>query len=614
MKSSILLVPHMKFMKTLNKFRVDWLLLIFFLLLLLLPFVVFSNKASQNTTITPMLPGGGAPEIIFTSASDTLEEDFPAVFTLVTIALATIPTDTVYIVVQPNDQVNAGAGAGVNDTLMFTPYAAALIPKEVKIKPIDDAVFEGDHYGFVAFSVISEAPEYIDMVLSDVSYLIKDNDLPPGINSVIPTDTFFTEGLAGVDLLFSMTSIPADIVLITIDPDDQLRITGVPGEPVTLLFEANASALSFDGVSIRAVDDAIYEGTHTGTITFTITSDDPTYAAFTIADVTYNIEDNDNMPGLVYTAPIAPELTEGIGEVPVVIALNSIPTDTVYIEVQPDDQLRITGAPAEPITLVFAPNSSALNDHIANVKAYDDAIFEGDHDGDVLFSITSADLTYNGLLIEPLTITIQDNDLAPGIVFLDTAGLAGTEGVIDSFPIQLYLLSIPEFTVTINLDPDVELDLGKGKDADLSLKFKDDSALIAKTVYVKIFDDPFGEDFHTGIITCSITTDDLVYAAYTIPDILVQITDNDELSISTQDATFFEVFPSNNNGIMQFNLADGFHSPEMRVLNTTGSVVYQSRLTSTSGQLDLSMLSAGTYIIMVSENNFHYYQRIQIMH
>ena len=614
MQTQVLLFPNMKFTKTWPKLRVDWLLLIFFLLLLLLPFVVFSKP---NNPLPPVryayaILDDTIPAFLVTTTNDTLEEDYPAIFTPVDIALATIPTDTVFVICYPNEDVNVGGGAGIADTLMFTPYPAALIAKEFKVKPVDDAEVEGDHYGVLNFVIISDDADYSGLSIPEMQFLILDNDLPPGINTNIPIDTFLTEGLPGVDLLLALNSIPTDTVIITIDPDDQLRITGVPGEAVEIVYPPNAGALSFDGAAIRAFDDGIYEGLHSGTIHFTITSDDPTYSALIIEDVIYPIADNDSAPGINYTEPFPLELNEDLGEVPVIIALNSVPTDTVFITLTPDAQLRISGIPGEPVTLAFPPNSSSLTNHLLNVRAYDDVLFEGEHFGNVNFTVTSDDEDYNVFAIPSFEILIHDNDLEPGIRFTDTAALAGTES--DTMYFSLVLNSIPTSTVTINLDPDDDLDLGKGRGADLNLKFKEDSAIIAKTVMLILYDDVFHEGPDTGLITITITTDDTIYDNYVIPDIKVLIEDNDITGIAELNHTAFNIYPSLTTGLVHYNFGEQHESYTINIYDIFGKVVYSENVTAINGSLSLSDLPAGSYLITGNSDSNLYYQRLEVIH
>lgn len=615
MNPTVFLYPTMKFVKTLLKVKVDWLLLIFFLLLILLPFILFSAPAAtppQPATLPYVMPDE-IPAFLVTGELDTIQEDFPAIYTSRFIALATIPTDTVYVIITPNEEINVGAGIGLVDTLMFTPYAAALIAKEIKIKPYDDTEYEGEHYGVMHFTILTDDPEYAALTITSDSVLILDNDLPPGITTSFPSDTSYTEGLAGFDYLIALTSIPTDTVYITIDPDDQLRITGIPGEPIVLTFEPNASALSYDGASVRAVDDAIYEGLHNGSVTFSITTDAPEYSPFVIPEVVLPIIDNDSMPGINFVIPAILALTEGEGEVAVAIALKSVPTDTVYIQVIPSDQLRITGAPGEAVTLVFAPNTSAMSAHNAVVKAYDDLLYEGDHVGTVEFVITTIDADYSLFSLAPFDVSITDNDLIPGIIFEDTTGLIGVENMIDTLHFSVYLNSIPTSTVTINFDPDINLDLGKGKDADVSMKFKEDSSLIARVMNVMIFNDPIVEGPHIGTIVCSITTTDTFYADFTIPNIYVAITDDDGTAIMNYDPDIFQVFPTVTTNTLQYKVDENFANATIRIFSMDGRMTAEHNLVGKTGTLDVQHLNSGTYIIMVSNNEAMFYQRFQVI-
>lgn len=548
------------------------------------------------------------PEFLVTYIDDTLNENFPAIFSPITIALSTVPTDTVLVLVFPDGDLNVGAGAGVTDTLIFSPYPAALIPKEIKVKPFDDALFEGLHAGNVSFQIITNDTAYDDLIIESKTYPIIDNELEPGINQIIPVDTFLTEGLTGVDLLFALTSIPTDTVFITIDPDNQMRITGIPGEPVVLVFEPNASSLSYKSSGIRAVDDFIYEGDHYGLIQFSIVSDDATYADFIIEDISYLIVDNDNEPGINYIEPAVLELTEGLDEITLNITLNSVPMDTVFITVTPDAQLRLAGGPGEPLTLVFAPNASALNDHIALVKAYDDALFEDAHTGNINFEIITTDADYLAFVLNPFTVAITDNDLPPGIVIADTVALAGIEG--DSLFYNVNLTSIPEFTVTINFDPDINLDLGKGKDADINLKFKADSALLVQEVKVIMFDDPISEGLHIGTIVCTITTSDTIYDNYIIPDIIVSISDNDVVSVVDYNPKQFSVFPTITTGNFNFEISESLYNGTYTVFDFQGKLVDSGLLA--EPQINLNHLSNGQYIILATQNLKSYYQKVII--
>lgn len=579
-----------------GKYQVDWRLILFFVLLFLLPFIVFGSRPAAPAPATD-------PQFVVTSTPDVLDEGFVAYYSSLTVALTYVPDDTVYIIAHPGTQLNIHGGYLLNDTLMFTPFPAALNPQEIKVKPWNDLEYEGDHTGTVTFSVISDDPAFDDGIIDPVSYSILDNEFPPGITTEFEIDTILHEGLGGVSLACAMNTIPTDMVYITIDPDNQLRITGIPGEAVTLEFEPNASALSLDGINIRAVEDALFEGPHTGTVTFTITSADPVYGAFTIPNIIYNIADNDNPPGIDYTPPPFFELTEGeTTELPITIALHSVPTDTVKIWVHPNEQLRIAD-PGVAVALVFPPNTSALNDHVVNVKVFDDYVFEGDHSGTVSFSIETTDADYADFTILGFNIAITDNELEPAIIFSDTSGFAGVEG--DSllfFTVQFG--SAPLSTITMTLQPDLNLNLGKGPGDEVKLKFRGDSALLVQTVDVFITDDFPYEGPHFGYISITITGDDPAYTAWDVRTIRVSITDNDEVAIATMQPEVFSLYPTLAQSTIHYQL----QSPAtLQVFNIQGQRMFAIPSSATQGTIDISDWPAGTYYLLTEVEGRSYY-------
>ncbi|MBP8917532.1 MAG: hypothetical protein KBG70_12375, partial [Chitinophagales bacterium] len=76
------------------------------------------------------------PEFVVVSTPDTLKENFTAIYSSLTFALDSIPADTVSLTAIPDAQLNLGLGAGVPVTLKFAPYPMALLPQEIKVKPV----------------------------------------------------------------------------------------------------------------------------------------------------------------------------------------------------------------------------------------------------------------------------------------------------------------------------------------------------------------------------------------------------------------------------------------------------------------------------------------------
>ena len=196
--------------------RIDYRIIIFIILMMLLPFLLFStNSKSDFISGMEFMPidsiGTDTSGIVVEYEIDTLNEQYPGIFTSVYFRLVSIPADSVYIVATPDAQFDLGAGPGASIQVLFPPYPSALSPHEVKVKPVDDEIYESLHMGNMSFSIVSDDPEYAVYTISDISFLIKDDDSMPGINFIYPVDTFLTEGLSGITMLLSLNSIPKNV-------------------------------------------------------------------------------------------------------------------------------------------------------------------------------------------------------------------------------------------------------------------------------------------------------------------------------------------------------------------------------------------------------------------
>jgi len=479
--------------------------------------------------ITPAATAATDPEFIVTFAADTLDEGYPAVYSSLFISLAEIPADTVYIIADPGTQCNINGGWMITDTLMFTPFAAALIPQEIKVKPWNDTDVEGLHLGVVSFTVSSDDPVFDEGMIDAVWYVIEDNDFDPGVVVDFVLDTILQEGLAGVDLKFRLLTIPDDTVYITADPDLQLRITATPGEAAVAIFYPNPSALNFTGFPVRAVDDAVYEGPHAGTIEFSVSSDDADYNAFVITPLTYSILDNEPFPSVLTDIPVDTFLTEGLAGFNVLYALSTQPQDTVFITLDPDDQLRVTAIPGEAITLIFPPDATALSFDGANLRAADDFIYEGPHSGTINISIFSDDPFYNALSLDPLIYAIVDNDNPPGLTVTPPASFELTEGLTEIALVTIALESVPSDTVYIHVQPDLQLRITEPGVAYTMVFPPNTTALNDHFANIKVYDDIVYEETHSGMVTYSIETTDPDYTGMLIDPMEFTIYDNEIL-------------------------------------------------------------------------------------
>ncbi len=101
------------------------------------------------------------------------------------------------------------------------------------------------------------------------------------------TQTNISEGGAGSQYAIALDHAPSGSVVVTATPDAQVTVS-----PSSLTFtSANWQMPQF--FTVTAVDDAVYEGTHSGTVTHAVATTDASYQGFVPSPLTASIADND---------------------------------------------------------------------------------------------------------------------------------------------------------------------------------------------------------------------------------------------------------------------------------------------------------------------------------
>ncbi len=152
--------------------------------------------------------------------------------------------------------------------------------------------WKGPHTGTITHTASSTDSVYQGLAVADVTADITDNDTAGVLITPSGGATTVSEGGVSDDYTVVLTSVPTADVTITVTPDAQLDLGAGTGVPLVLTFTP-ANALTPQTVTVTAVDDAVVEGPHTGTITHTASSTDSVYQGLAVADVTADITDND---------------------------------------------------------------------------------------------------------------------------------------------------------------------------------------------------------------------------------------------------------------------------------------------------------------------------------
>ena len=249
---------------------------------------------------------------------------------------------------------------------------------------------------------------------------VSDPPATPGAIVVTPSgaDTSITEGGATDTYQVALSRAPAAgqtvTVTITADQQSQVSTDGATFDRTRTLTFNNTAAQT---VTVRAVADMAMEGNHTSTLRHSVTaSNSPSYAVgLNGPNLVANITDAGPMgqPMLVVTQTGGgTAVTEGGQTDTFQVALSTVPTGTVTVEIGSDEQSEMSldgNTFAVTQTLTFTNTTPQT----VTVRAVNDGIVEGTH-MDVIFMdvIQTADPGYNGMFFD-VNVTISDPQAQP---------------------------------------------------------------------------------------------------------------------------------------------------------------------------------------------------------
>lgn len=211
---------------------------------------------------------------------------------------------------------------------------------------------------------------------------------------------------------------------------------------VTATTSANVSGdqtidVAVSGTGITAGDYAmsnstitIFDGTNTGSVTFTVQNDNisegtetatlslqnPSSGIVLGSPVSDNIviADNDVAGVILVESSGSTAVTEGSTTDSYDIKLATEPSDDVTINIAGDAQASVS-----PGSLVFTTSNWNTNQTVT-VSAVDDSNVEGVHIGTITHAAVSTDASYNNIIISSVLASITDNDVLHTLAFVRT--------------------------------------------------------------------------------------------------------------------------------------------------------------------------------------------------
>ncbi|MEQ1825283.1 MAG: SdrD B-like domain-containing protein [Pirellula sp.] len=248
-------------------------------------------------------------------------------------------------------------------TLTFT-QANWNVAQNLMVRGVDDLIDDNDiAYTIVTAPAVSTDAIYQGMNAADVSVVNLDSEFPGAAATHTGGTTLVTEGGPTDNYTVVLTGPPNANVVITIIAGNQLTTL-----PTSLTF----TPINWNvpqSVEVRAIDDSIFEGTHSDVVAHTSASLDSTYNGLTINNLTATITDNDVRTLSVSVDPSTISEFGGVATGVVTRNTASNPQSlTVRLSNGGSDEVTL------PATVTIPANSASVS---FQITAVDDAILDG---------------------------------------------------------------------------------------------------------------------------------------------------------------------------------------------------------------------------------------------
>ncbi len=386
-----------------------------------------------------------------------------------TVALTQAPSANVSVLVNAGSQSlvsPSGTPNASSITLTFTPSNWAA--QNVNVLAFNDTQPELRHLADITFSLhASSAAEYAALsaeVLPKITHIITDDDGSSALARVRISESGGNTGVTESGATVNGITSSSDTVTVVLSQQ--------PTSPVTLAFTTDGqvtvspSVLTFipgtsgpgtfnvaQTLTLQAVDDVSMEPLlHWGKVSTSVTSTDAFFSGAAVPTITSSVYDNDGPSIRLSHSQGTTILTEAGRTDTYTIALSHAPTSNVTVNLTPDTQVTTDTA-----AVVFTPTDWATP-KIVTLTATNDTLVESTtHSGTVSHSVTSQDVTYQGISAASLFAQIWDND-SPGLdvshAGTDPTSTVVTEGgTNDSIVLRLTQAPPAGGSVTVSLFP-----------------------------------------------------------------------------------------------------------------------------------------------------------------
>lgn len=423
-------------------------------------------------------------------------------------------------------------------------------PHSITIQAVNDDIINtgGQRTCAVTTSATtSQDNNFQGLPVSDLTVTVGNDDQPT--ITVQPLSIEVSEPANTATFTVTLGSQPTGAVAVDLSSSDTTACTISPASASLddTTWQTGAQ------VTVTAVDNTLLDlPARTCTIiTAAATSADTNFEGVDPADVAVTVLDDEAAAVIIPTTAL--EISEPNGSATFTIQLGSQPTHPVTIALSRSDSSECSIGPVGlPLTSVTLQPAEWTGKTVL-VRAEDDVLIDGPQTCTVLTGTTvSDDPAYNGLTVDNVVVTVNDNDVAGLVPNTTTLTVSEPSGAT-----QFYIQPITQLTedVTIPLETD---DPAVCTVSPANVVIPATQWASGAAVTVTAVDDTILNS--GGARTCTVrsagpsTSDDDNYADLTISDITVTVLDTDDATVIV-DPTAIAVFEPNSTATFTVRLS-----------------------------------------------------------
>ncbi|MEZ5013170.1 MAG: T9SS type A sorting domain-containing protein [Chitinophagales bacterium] len=442
-----------------------------------------------------------------------------------------------------------------------------------------------------------------EFIGSDIYGLYIQNDFlvnPYSFSVLDPVLPYLVENGASDSIGFVLNEIPNGTTEVIFQTTDPIDMGAGAGMPVSLFFDPDSTALIPQFVHIQIPDDVLIEDTTSYSVEFTAGAGWSPFEAAVSGSFDWLVVDND--PGIFYSYGLVTAL-EGMPTAAVHFHWNVMVNETLDMEWTADPQQDLGDGAGVNTTYTFNTLFDGIDGADITVLYAEDLYDMPYYYSYLTPEISSMDPMFDGVIPEPFSVYMKDNDYAN--VSYASDDLLHVEG-LDSFYVSILFTTLPLFDVDITVAPDAQLDLGAGGGVPLTLHVSatDTTTFIALIKGIPV-DDGIVEGSHSGYITFSLTSDDPFYGS--LADVVKMISIEDGASETTgadmlQDNGIYYIELGNNT--FQLNGIAGSDASSIHVYDMSGRSVFVETVPGDDAHVfSLRDKSSGMYILQVTDEH-----------